>query len=199
MFFGVDFDNTIADYDNLFFNLAFEKKYIPKEKKLGKKEIKEKLIAQGKEEDWRLLQSIAYGSRMIEADLASGFSDFVQKARSLDFNLSIVSHKTCFSNFTNNGVNLRDAALRWMDKHKFFCSLGFSEDEIFFEDSRLCKIRRIKHLNFSHFVDDLVEIFQNSSWPKNVKFLLLDKSKSCQVEHINKFSSWHDINNSIFN
>ena len=78
MFIGIDFDNTIADYDNLFFNLAFEKKYIPKEKKLGKKEIKEKLIAQGKEEDWRLLQSIAYGSRMIEADLALGFSDFVK-------------------------------------------------------------------------------------------------------------------------
>ena len=199
MFFGVDFDNTIADYDNLFFHLAVEKNIISKGKKFGKKEIKEKLVAEGREEDWRLLQSIAYGSRMLDAELSSGFADFVKKARNRGFDISIVSHKTCFSNFTNNGINLRDVALRWMEKHSFFCKLGFSQEEIFFESSKLNKIRKIRHLNFSHFVDDLVEIFQNSNWPKNVNFLLLDKSKSCLDVNVKKYSSWHDINNNIFN
>ena len=65
-------------------------------------------------------------------------------------------------------TNLRTAALEWMQKN----NLVISKDNIFFESTRQDKIKRIKELECTHFVDDLEETFEESSFPKKVKKIL---------------------------
>jgi len=86
----------------------------------------------------------------------------------------IVSHKTQYSNFDTARVDLREAALAWMDKNGFFDStrLGFSRDQIFFADTRAEKIARIHALGCGIFIDDLEEVLADPAFPPSIKRVL---------------------------
>ena len=64
MIIGIDFDNTIIKYDNLFYEIALEKKLIPKTLQKNKEEVKNFFINNNIENQWTMLQGEVYGSKI---------------------------------------------------------------------------------------------------------------------------------------
>ena len=96
----------------------------------------------------------------------------------------IVSHKTEYANFGDPGVNLRAAALRWLEAQGFVDSarFGVGRERIFFEATRDEKIGRIRTLGVTHFVDDLEETFLEASFPAGVEKILFSPQPSAGKE-----------------
>jgi len=64
MLVGLDFDNTIVRYDQLFHRLAVERGLIPPGVSATKQSVRDYLRAADREVDWTELQGIAYGPRI---------------------------------------------------------------------------------------------------------------------------------------
>ena len=77
---GIDFDNTIACYDQLFHRMALEKGLIPADLPEGKSQVRDYLRHGGKEDAWTELQGHVYGARMGEAPPFPGVIEFFVRA-----------------------------------------------------------------------------------------------------------------------
>ena len=64
---GLDFDNTIVSYDNLFHKIAAEQKLIPRNFPQSKLLIRDYLRKKNKDELFTLIQAEVYGKRILEA------------------------------------------------------------------------------------------------------------------------------------
>lgn len=172
---GVDFDNTIAGYDRVFTTLALEAGLLDEAPAGGKRGVRDALRRRpGGDEAWQKLQAEAYGARMAEAELIPGVADFFTACRARRVPVHIVSHKTRYARYDVGGVDLRHAALDWMEGHGFFAADGFGlrPGQVFFEPSRGTKLSRIAALGVSHFVDDLEEVFNEAAFPADVEAIL---------------------------
>lgn len=174
---GVDFDNTIVSYDELFRELAQERGLLEPGLGGSKLAIRDALRARpGGEEEWQELQGAAYGPRIGQAGLIRGVRDFFQACRERGIKVFIVSHKTELAARDETRTNLCRAALGWLEANGFFGpeGLGLAPGDVFFEPSRAGKIERIGRLGLSAFIDDLVETFVEPGWPPQVRRILYD-------------------------
>lgn len=194
--FGVDFDNTIVSYDHLFHKSAQEIGVEVPRKIFSKKALRDyvRSLKDG-ELIWQKIQADVYGRRMFEAKLIDGFDAFVETCRSHSIPVFIVSHKTELA-AQDPELNLRSAAVDWMTGKGFFdgSRFGFSHSDIFFEDTRQNKIRRIHKLGCTHFVDDMEEVLLDDEFPRDtVKMLFSGKVFREKDNGLRRFSSWHEI------
>jgi hypothetical protein len=192
---GIDFDNTIASYDELMHRLAVEWGWVHEGMSKSKKLIRDALRAlPDGESKWRQLQTQCYGAGMCDARPMDGVKDFIASCNARQLPVWIVSHKTEFANFGDPTVNLRSAALEWMQQQEFFSSRGFGipRERVIFEETREKKIDRIRALGITHFVDDLEETFLEESFPQGVAQLLYSPQATCNGRW-RAFSSWNDI------
>lgn len=165
---GLDFDNTIAGYDELFATLCVEEGYFDSAPSGGKTAIRDALRRRPDgEAEWRRLQALAYGPRMSEAQMFDGVATFLKFCRYEKLSVSIVSHKTRHPACPEIETDLRESALAWMTEQGFFsdCGFGLSPKDVYFEDSRADKVARIAKLDCSVFVDDLEEVFNEAQFP----------------------------------
>src|SRR5581483_694242 len=172
---GIDFDNTIVRYDHVFAEAARSRGWVKPDFCGSKKQLRDavRLLDDG-EIKWQILQGEVYGRRMIEAEPFPGVIEFIDAVRQRGIDMYIVSHKTRYSNYDDHKVDLREAALAWMEKNGFFDpSTGrFSREQIFFADTRAEKIARISALGCGLFIDDLEEVFADPSFPSSIKRVL---------------------------
>lgn len=194
---GVDFDNTIAKYDRLFATLAVERGLVATPPKGGKTAVRDAVRAlPNGDKEWQRLQAEAYGARMADADLSAGFSRFVARCRSKGLPLFIVSHKSAHSHIEPRGPDLRAAALAWMESKAFFdpSYFGFDREAVYFEDTRAQKISRIRDLHCTHFIDDLVEVFEEPDFPGDVLGLLLtSQDDGAAPANVVRCKCWNDV------
>jgi hypothetical protein len=194
---GIDFDNTIVRYDRVFAEAARARGWVMKDFCGSKKQLRDavRLLPEG-ETKWQVLQGEVYGQRMEEAEPFPGVMEFIDAARRCGIEIFIVSHKTRYSNYDARKVDLREAALGWMETHGFFDPkrLGFSRQQIFFADTRAEKIARISALGCGVFIDDLEEVFADPTFPANVKRVLFtsDYEPTCDKAIVVR-KSWPDI------
>ena len=190
MIIGIDLDNTIISYDDLWQKLATERGLPPVKSAQGKTAIRDDLRnSPGGDLEWQKIQQIAYGPRIGEATLMVGFDHFLKKCRQKGIQVYIVSHKT---------VGLRDAAMNWMKQRGFFAAEGFGLDperDVFFGSTREEKIKRVNQLKCSWFIDDLKEIFQENAFPKGVGRILFSPHASDKdsVTGIHVMKTWKEI------
>ncbi|PPR79038.1 MAG: hypothetical protein CFH01_00649 [Alphaproteobacteria bacterium MarineAlpha2_Bin1] len=196
---GLDFDNTIVDYNLLVHDIAVRKKLISKEFKKDKKDIKEYLISLKKDRDWREIQSLIYGNEIFKASLFNNFSAFIKESRKNNFFLQIVSHKTEVSNLTKSGPKLRENAIEWMSKNNFFSNFNFKITDIHFESTKSKKIDKINSIGFDFFIDDLEEIFLNDKWSHKITPILFNKKSTGKDKKIILCNSWSKIYKFFFN
>ena len=195
MIIGIDFDNTIASYNEPMHRLAVERGLIlsglPKNKKLIRDAIR--ALDDG-ESKWRALQVYSYGIGMPDARPMEGVKEFMGACKERGIRVLIVSHKTEYANFGDPAVNLREAALRWLEAQGFMNSkhFGVGRDRIFFEGTREEKIARIRTLGVTHFVDDLEETFLEASFPAGVAKILISSQPTGQGCW-QSFPTWPDI------
>jgi len=201
---GVDFDNTIADYDEMMHGLAFKAGLIDKNVSVSKQKIRDQVRSlENGEIKWQKLQAMAYGEFMSGAKLIEGVHGFFSNCHHQAIPVFIVSHKTQFAAQDQNNVDLHGAALAWMKEKRFFqdwpAGLAIKEEHVFFELNRQKKIERIGNLGCTHFIDDLLETFLEVSFPKSTRKILYSPSVPNRTnQDILVMSSWEEIHDHFF-
>ena len=196
---GIDFDNTLIDYDGVFVAAARERGLIGPEIIGSKRAVRDaiRLLSDG-ELTWQRLQGYVYGAGIRGAVAFPGALDFLGRCAAAGIELFIVSHKTRFGHFDRGGVDLRAAARQWMIGHGILVPGGGAvpADHVFFEDDRACKLARIAALECSHFIDDLEEVFADPGFPSGVRRVLFAATGAvcCDVH----CKDWRQISAAIF-
>ena len=194
MLIGLDFDNTIACYNDVFSSEAKIKGLVNKEWKGGKQDLKLLLESQENGQNiWQKIQGQVYGPCMQKATLYPGVARFLLRCKLKGHKVFIVSHKTKYGHFDKTKTLLREASLKWMDSQGFFKETLYDIDRknIFFADTQRDKILKIKSLNLDIFVDDLEEIFLHYDFPE-IKKILFSTSASTK-SGVELFNNWADI------
>jgi hypothetical protein len=199
---GIDLDNTILKYDEVFYSLAVENSWIDRECLCDKDAIKGSLAqksesAEQGESRWRQLQAWAYGKQIGKALLFDGFYEFAKQARQFNDQLFIVSHKTEFSNYDAT-VPLRSNAINTLSQRGFFKpvsegGLGFKKNDVFFASTLDEKIRRIRELNLTHFIDDLPKVIFHPDFPGETRRVLFASTPNNEADENIVFRAWSDI------
>jgi len=202
MHIGIDFDNTIAGYEKMIRRFACENNWIEASKLGGKRSLRDGIRhLPGGEQKWMILQAEIYGPRMEEAELINGVDHFLRACLEKGEKVSIISHKTTYANAAQGGVDLRKAALAWMDRNAFFADSGFGLDtnNVHFADTRREKCQMIGALGCNLFIDDLREVFADLNFPKNVKKILFETEPDLTSgPGIRICTSWSEILDSVF-
>ena len=191
---GLDFDNTIACYNDVFSSEAKIKGLVNKEWEGSKQDLK--LLLDSQEDGqttWQTMQGKVYGPSMQKATLFPGVARFLLRCKLKGHTVFIVSHKTKYGHFDKTKTLLREASLKWMDSQGFFkdALFGINRKNIFFANTQSEKVLKIKSLNLDVFVDDLEEIFLHHDFPE-IKKILFSRSSSIQSS-IELFNNWTDI------
>jgi len=172
---GIDFDNTIACYDNVFCSVASTLGLIKNDEVLSKKDVKKSILSQSDGDViWQKLQGQVYGKYMHCASIFPGFIEFLRLCKVREHRVIIISHKTEYGHFDNEKISLRDVAMKWLQENGLIekNSLSLNRDEIYFESTRESKIKLIGELGCDYFVDDLAEVLNDFSFPDEVKKIL---------------------------
>lgn len=190
---GLDFDNTIVNYDSLFHKLAREGGWIPETLSPSKVLVRDHLRKIGKEDLFTEMQGLVYGARMAEAEAFPGVHDFMRWACNEGIELLIVSHKTRYP-FVGPKYDLHEAARKWIeqslrDEHGPFVG----PSNVFFELTKEEKCARLGTLGCTWFVDDLPEILGAPGFPKNVEPLLFDPDGHYSESPFASIRSWADL------
>lgn len=172
---GVDFDNTIVNYNQLFALTAERFGLVDSGTAVSKNQIRCILRSQPDGEAiWQRIQADVYGHGILRAEPAKGVCKFMRRCRAAQSQIFVVSHKTEFAADRTCRVNLHDQATRWLTENGFFApgGVGLSPENVFFEPSRVAKVSRIRHLNCDVFIDDLAEVFMEDNFPEQTRRLL---------------------------
>jgi len=186
---GLDFDNTLVRYDKLFHQLAVEKGLIEESLEANKITIRDYLRTQGKDEQFTLLQGEAYGLRILEAEPAEGMLKALSELNQRGIPMVLVSHKTR-TPYKGPGYDLHQAAWGWLEQRGFFApdGLGWSRNQVFFEDSKQAKVARIEAQRCTHYVDDLPEILE--MLPSSIKGIHYDPNNKYCSNQYHHLSDW---------
>ncbi|MGP8281872.1 MAG: hypothetical protein ACLQT6_04085 [Desulfomonilaceae bacterium] len=194
---GVDFDNTLINYDELMYDVALRRNLVSNSTPRSKKGIRDeiRLLPNG-EIEWQKVQGEVYGPRIMDARLIDGVMDFFSFCKTHEIKIHIVSHKTEYARYDETRTNLRKNAMDWMRANSFFDKKKspLIHQDIFFESTRHEKIIRISSLGCTHFVDDLEETFLEDSFPDEVVKILYNPhvGKTC-CKKVTLATSWQDI------
>ena len=194
MIIGIDFDNTIIRYDNLFFDLALEKKLIPKSLSKEKNEVRNYMRKQGIEDEWTIIQGEVYGSKIDRAKPFFGFFEAIKLLNQQTIPFYIISHKTKYP-YMGDKIDLHESALHWMSINKFFDQDGLKmkHNQIFFEPTKEKKIERAIERGCTHFIDDLHEILNLMPSYINKIIFLPQNEKSYNGNNFQKLNSWDSL------
>ncbi|CAA7614520.1 hypothetical protein [Magnetospirillum sp. SS-4] len=201
MLIGLDFDNTIAGYDRVFRDAALAAGFPGAARAATKKQVRD-LVRLSPDADvaWQKLQAEVYARRMAEAELIEGVGDFLLECRRLGWDVAIVSHKTETAPHDPDQINLRQAALAWMDARGFFTGDGFGlkRPNIHFCSTRAEKLARIGQLRCAAFVDDLEEVFAEPGFPAGIERYLFHPAKPLPTGAFLAFSDWTSLGRHLF-
>jgi len=171
---GIDLDNTIACYDEGFLTLAREMGLLAEDFRGGKKAVRDAVRSgPGGDIAWQQLQARIYGRDIARARVADGLDVLLERARARNIPIAVISHKTQFSPFDPD-TDLRLAARNWMEANGLFdpAGMGIVPERVYFEGTREDKIRRIRSVGCTHFIDDLDEVFNEPGFPGHVRSYL---------------------------
>ena len=191
---GLDFDNTLITYDEIFYKIALERNLITENCSPQKSLIRDFLIHQNMEDQFTLLQAEVYGKRILEAKPAEYLvENLLNLKKKMNIQYYIVSHKTK-KPIKGPNYNLHEAAISWLFKNDFFSpnGLNFKKENIFFEETKLSKISRIKSISCTHYVDDLPEIL-DLVHEECIKILYNPFSYKIKNNKLINLSSWKNL------
>ncbi len=197
MIYGFDFDNTIIDYQDIFFKVALHEKLVPKSLNKDKNSVKSFLNAKGLANEFTRIQGLVYGEKIQLANPTSGIVEFLLNLKKQSSNkLIIISHKTQYP-YIGKKVNLRDSARKWIkNKLKSNNEDLFDQENIYFESSIEEKINRIKKLNCQYFFDDLPTII--NKLPLGIKSVLYDPNNSFEGCCEKRITKWNEFSEYTF-
>ncbi len=188
---GLDFDNTLVQYDNVFYQLATEKKIIDQSISPTKTAIRNYLRQKGLDHQFTSLQAEAYGPRILDAKPAPGMLEALQLLSKQSISMTLISHKTK-TPYAGPPYLLREHAMEWLEKHGFFSPpFSWNSETIYFASTKEEKIKAIGLRKCSHYVDDLPEIIKSLS--PSTHGILYDPKKQYSSENCSQMSHWEQL------
>jgi hypothetical protein len=175
---GVDFDNTIVCYDDLFHRVALEQHLIPADLPRNKSAVRNHLRAIGQEPAWTAMQGVVYGPRILEAEAYPGVRQFFEAGKAAGVRIAIVSHKTRHP-ILGERHDLHAAAVSWLRESGILDLVG--SDRVHLELTKHAKLQRIGALGCTHFIDDLPEFLAEPGFPSSVQRILFDPAGSLEA------------------
>ena len=199
---GLDFDNTIANYDQAFPEVARILGYETNNfnATLNKRDLKLKLLKQPDGDTaWQKVQGLVYGKFIDLASLYPGVYEFVLRALASGHEIFIVSHKTELGHFDESRTPLRQAATTWLTNQKL---VGDSDSKIklqniYYAETRDEKINKMVELQLDVFIDDLDEVLSDRSFPKRTRKILFGSGATTSQE-ILAMQSWREVGDALF-
>jgi hypothetical protein len=198
---GIDFDNTIITYDEVFCTMAKSLGLVDPGFSGRKQAVRDaiRLLPEG-EHAWQRLQGQVYGKGITAATMVEGFAAFLRRCSTEHCALAVVSHKTEYGHFDPDRINLRQAALDWMAAQGLFAGDdAIALGNVYFEGTRAEKLGRISALGLTHFIDDLEEVLTDPRFPPNVKRILFADGAPPPGAPYIVCSTWQDIEHQVFN
>jgi hypothetical protein len=197
---GIDFDNTIITYDDVFRAAAAAGGLVVPSFSGNKQAVRDaiRLLPDG-ELAWQRLQGQVYGKGIGGATIVAGVEAFLRRCSKEGAAVVVVSHKTEYGHFDPDRVNLRRAALDWMAGQRLLGGdHGIALAGIYFESTRAEKLARIAALSLTHFIDDLEEVLSDPDFPPHVeRILFADGAQPASASYVS-CSTWRDIERQIF-
>lgn len=190
---GLDFDNTIVCYDDLFHRIALERSLIDDSVPISKQAVRDHLRGCGLEADWIKLQGLVYGARMSEAEAYPGAIDFISASLRSGAQVSIISHKTK-TPYAGPPYDLHTAAADWLSVRDIGVAGALEAVTINFELTREDKLRQIKKQNCSTFIDDLPDFLNEPNFPLQTQKILFDPNGANEDDQgYLRVNSWPQI------
>lgn len=168
---GIDFDNTLISYDEVFRKAAREKGCPITTGASSKTQLK-KFLQSKKSGNliWSRLQGEIYGERIPEAALSPGALEFIKAAITGGSTIHIISHKTSYASI-GEPIDLHQKAKQFIaerilaklpsgDQGSLHCHFCPTLDE---------KWRTIQAMNCCWFVDDLDWFLRDERFPKSTR------------------------------
>lgn len=195
---GLDFDNTMVDYDGLFYRCARDLGLVGPQVAPLKGEVREAIRRGPGNQAWIALQAEVYGRRILEAPATPGLWEFLERCRSQGVEVAIISHKTRRP-AGDPSLDLHQAAAAWLRAHRVAERWGIPAQRWFFEPTRQAKLERIAREGCGHFVDDLVEVLAEAAFPPGVERLLYQpRGDGPLPPGVRRFRSWSEIGSYLF-
>jgi hypothetical protein len=188
---GVDFDNTIVCYDEVFHRLALAEGLIPSSVPCDKTSVRDFLRAAGREDRWTAMQALAYGEGMPEARKFPGVLAFFAACAERAVRVSIISHRTR-QPIVGKPCDLHAAAFRWLEENGFVDLV--SRDAIHFLETRVGKVARVGEAGCTHFIDDLPEFLAEPLLPPDLRRILFDPARAVRSKSgLTVVASWAEV------
>ncbi|EFL89539.1 hypothetical protein [Ahrensia sp. R2A130] len=191
---GIDFDNTIANYDGVFHAAALEAGLIPSGVATSKDAVRDHMNANGSKDEFTKLQGHVYGARMDLARVHDGFADFVARTLNNGHELFIVSHKTRHPMLGPNH-DMHTAARGFLETNSLVGKDMIAPEDIYFEETKDAKSDRAKALGVAMFIDDLPAVLAMPQY-KSMDRVLFDPAGTHEGKTDlpgRRVSRWNDI------
>lgn len=168
---GIDFDNTLVCYDELIYSLAQERIALPSTVLHHKEAIRDYLRETKQEDTWVEIQGLIYGKNITQAVPFPGAQEMIKSLLKEGHTVAIVSHK---SKVPHQGpaYDLHGAAHLWLEENEFFSTVALPRSQVYLEETKELKLKRIGNLNCDYFIDDLPELLQEPDFPSGTKKIL---------------------------
>ncbi|MCA9068821.1 MAG: hypothetical protein KDA84_07860 [Planctomycetaceae bacterium] len=191
---GIDFDNTLVQYDDVFHRAAIEKALIPESSPKDKTQIRAFIREQHGPDAWTELQGYVYGQLIEQAQPFDEALRSLQRCKQAGVSLLLISHKTEWP-VLGPKWNLREAAKGWLlisglweenSPHNLL-------EEIWFEETRDGKLNRIASCACDVFIDDLPDILTDPCVPESSIPILFDPATRHCAQNLSRLRTWADL------
>lgn len=191
---GIDFDNTIACYDGVFYAAARDRELIPPEIGHDKNSVRDCLNENGQNNAFTELQGYVYGSRMDLAAPFDGVKDFIRTALAAGHNLFVISHKTQFP-LMGPQYDLHEAARGFLVAQEISgeAEAMIAPDRVFFKETKEEKIAQAAALKVDVFIDDLPVILSMEGLEDARKILFDSNDQHGAEQRFERVQSWTEI------
>lgn len=190
---GLDFDNTLVSYDEIFHRAARERGLLDAGVPANKTAVRDALRAgTGGNDAWTELQGVVYGKLLSDAPPTPGVEDFLERCREARVRMQVISHKTRVP-AAGPPYDLHEAARTWLRLHRFAERFGIPEERWFFETTLAGKLERIRTAGCTHFVDDLEELLEHADFPQGVIRLHYCPAGAGGGSGLARCGSWREV------
>ncbi len=181
---GIDFDNTLIQYDAVFYKAALEQGVIPEDLPANKTKVRDYIREQSSDDVWTELQGLVYGRLISEAKTFDGALETLCELRSQGVIIHLISHKTQWPALGPRW-NLHAAARIWLAEQNIYCEDSAENliEQVWFEETRDAKYQRIEMAGCQAFMDDLPEFLLDPQFPRSVQPILFDPGNNVLTDN----------------
>jgi hypothetical protein len=193
MIIGLDFDNTITCYDRAIARLAGEVFDLPAHVKKTKVGLRDYLRAENREPEWTAFQGQLYGPGMDYAEAFPGAIKAIVALKQAGHRCVIISHRTKHPHLGPQ-YDLHTSVRKWIAAHlRHEGTAIFAETDITMNETRDKKIAVISATQCDVFLDDLLEVLDDTHFPASTKKLWFTDRPAPPNSNISVIQHWDEL------